>query len=378
MKLLIAGIHTRPAVASAKRLGYYVSAVDYFGDMDLKIIADELRSVVVQKPGKSCGRLSENYSDEKLIALAKDVEADFVILTSTLELHRENVLGNSTKKIKKLKNKAYQLRKLKDIVRIPPTEICKTREEALEIAQNLGFPVVVKPASGAGGRRIVYARTPEEIPEYEEEYILQPFIAGRSFSISIVSTGKRARAITSALQILGFKHCSISGFAYCGSVSPGPAPEQAREMAEAIATRLGLLGWNGIDFIEHRGEVYFMELNPRFQGTLDVVERAYGINIVDAHIKACSGELVPEPKPRRHCVRLSLFAEVRSMVSQNLLGRAMDVPLKGCIIEAGEPFATVIACSNSRASALAKAKQEAAKLRAALTPHPPRFSQDRL
>jgi len=378
LKLLIAGIHTRPAVASAKRLGYYISAVDYFGDMDLRIIADELRSIVVQEPGKSCGRISENYSDEKLIALAEEVEADYTILTSTLELERSNILGNPTKKIKKLKNKAYQLRKLKSIVNIPSTEICKTREEAIEIAKNLGFPVVVKPASGAGGRGIVYARKPEEIPEYEEEYILQPFIAGRSFSISLVSTGRRARAITSALQILGFKHCNISGFTYCGSLSPYPAPEEAFNLAEAVATKLKLIGWNGVDFVEHRGEIYFMEVNPRFQGTLDVVERAYGINIVDAHIKACNGELIPQPKPRRYCVRLTLFAGVRSRVSQNLLGRAMDVPLKGCIIEEGEPFATVVACSGSRALALAKAKDKAANLRKALTPLQPQFSQDKL
>ncbi len=362
MHLLIAGIHTRPAVASARRLGYSVTAVDYFGDVDLKLLADSSRTVVQQKPFKSTGKIEENYSDEALISLADGIESDITILTSTLELKRDNVTGNDPRKIKKLKNKAYQIKKLKDLdIKIPETEFASSREEALEIIEDFGFPAVLKPVSGAGGRAVTLVRRKEEIPEIHEEYLIQRFISGVPLSISVLSTGRESIALSSSLQILGYELSNAKGFTYCGSLVPYKPMPEAEALAEEISLKLGLKGWNGVDFVESGGDLYFMEVNPRFQGTFDAIERAYSVNLVEAHLKACEGELIEKPSPRRYAVRLSLFSAQRSLVQGNLLGITQDVPLKNSIIESGEPFTTVVETGRSRREALERARVKARK-----------------
>jgi predicted ATP-grasp superfamily ATP-dependent carboligase len=46
------------------------------------------------------------------------------------------------------------------------------------------------------------------------------------------------------------------------------------------------------------GEVYVIEINPRFQGTFEASEAALGINMAQAHIMACEGELIEIPYPK--------------------------------------------------------------------------------
>lgn len=350
--MLIVGIHTRPAVVSAKKLGLTVYSVDYFGDVDLKEKADIARSIIKQKPYESMGKIAENYSDERLIELAKNLEADCTILTSTLDLKKKNIIGNKPRKMKKIKDKVYQLEKVRKLgIKIPKSETVKDKKEIEEIAKNLGFPVVLKPIRGDGGREVMLLKGFSDIPEIDGKFIIQEYVKGEPISVSTLSTRDESKALSTSRQILGSALLNQKGFAYCGNIIPYHSNKELFDTAEKISRAFKVLGWNGVDFVA--GEDYvFMEINPRFQGTFDCIEKAYGINLIDAHIKACEGELMHIPDLKNYSVRMTLYAKERSIVTGNLRNISYDVPCRHAIVEEGEPITTVISVAPTQKKAI--------------------------
>ena len=367
MELLIIGIHTRPAVFSAKRLGYRVFSVDYFGDQDLKDVADASLSIVNQRPYRSNGRISDSYSDEKLIALAKRFQADKTILTSALTSAstsisdiKKNVVGTSQKRVKKIKDKEYQLKKVEKLgIRIPKSEFVDSRKEAIEAAGNIGLPCILKPARGGGGKDVRRIGNLNEIErlQIDERYIVQEFVKGRAVSVSTLSTKTESKGISTSTQILGSRFLNQEGFAYCGNIVPWKDDDVLLSIAGEISRKFKVLGWNGIDFVAGRdGDYTFMELNPRFQGTFDCIERVYGINLIDAHIRACEGELTEVSGPAGTAVRLTLYAKERLEIIRDMRRVSYDVPVTHSIIEGGEPITTVVTYGATKKESIRAAK----------------------
>ncbi len=344
--ILLVGIHTRPAVFSAKSLGFYTISVDYFSDIDLKERADVLRSITKQQPYWSTGRIADNYSSDTLEELSRDIAADYVILTSGSNIERK-VLGNRPRHMAKLKDKIYQLKKAKGMgVTIPHFDVVDSFEDALELGESLGFPCLYKPARGAGGRNVVLAKSKDDVPVVGERYIVQEYVEGVPISVSTLSSRKQSVPLSTSEQILGNKLAGAENFLYCGNIVPynGGSKKDLEEIGEIsakLSRAFGVVGWNGIDFVD-TGEAVFIELNPRFQGTFDCVERSYKINLLDAHMRACEGELIEPPEPESTTMRLTLYAKERCIVEEDLRGLTYDVPLPYSIIEKGEPVTTLI------------------------------------
>jgi len=115
-----------------------------------------------------------------------------------------------------------------------------------------------------------------------------------------------------------------------------------------------------ISVISKEGIPYVVEVNPRFQGTLECIERVFGINMVDAHAKACLRGILPQMKQKTvtFCTRLILYAHQR-LIAPNLNGfkQVRDIPLPKVIIEKGEPICSIIVEGASRRAALNEAKK---------------------
>jgi len=60
---------------------------------------------------------------------------------------------------------------------------------------------------------------------------------------------------------------------------------------QEVTRAFGLVGVNGVDFIVRRGVPYAIEVNPRYTAAMELVERAYGLSLFDAHAQACQGVL---------------------------------------------------------------------------------------
>jgi len=396
--LLVIGIDVVPLAASARRVGYQVCAVDYFGDQDLKRLCRESRSIVKQRIGKTCGQLEKDFSPEALLQLAKDlqrrVEVDAVLLSSGLEdspdvLFELNdlipILGNPPNVVKKVRDKMKFFQELEHLgIPHPETAITENLEEARKEAKNIGYPVLVKPSKGFGGAGIRKAKGPEELEQafrdasrLDENILIQEYVSGIAASASLISSVNGAIVLTLNEQLLGMPEMGQrEPFGYCGNVVPLQVNKavvgRCKGMVERVASHFNLVGSNGIDFVISReGVPYVIEVNPRFQGTLECVEKTLDVNIVKAHVEACVQGKLPtlEKSPSAFCVRLILFAPQRSVVPDlSVFKEVRDIPLPRVIIEEGEPVCSIMVDGANRNSSLREARMIAESIRKLLQP----------
>lgn len=380
--IMVIGVNTRPVVKSAKALGLKTIAVDCFGDVDLLECADavfSLRSAESRLQPKSLERPS--LSQLSLEALeAYDVDA--ILLTSGMEhdlefigeLRRKaKIIGNDATRLEVCKNKE-KLFRIADRLGIscPLTRRVRGRDEALAAARDIGYPVVLKPAFGGGGIGIRLARSPEELERFfgrvlsagdNESLYVQQYIRGTDVSTSILSNGDEARCLTVNEQVIGDKRLGVPRpFGYCGNVIPLDEPEFEGRIAEdstAICEEIGLLGSNGVDFVLS-DRPYLMEINPRFQNTIDCVEGLLGINLVEEHIRSCRGELGEYKLPSGYSAKLILYAKEDSRIPD--LGRipdVVDVPQANTIVRKGKPICCVLKFGGDRRRLIADAYRAA-------------------
>jgi predicted ATP-grasp superfamily ATP-dependent carboligase len=385
--LLVVGVDNVAVVSSARRAGYGVYAADYFGDVDLQRVCSEYIAVIKQEKEKSCGRIVSNFKPEAFLEMAKILSKkhriDGVLLSSGLDdyfhiLYELNdlipILGNSPSVIQNVREKPKFFGELKRLkVPYPETVIVKDVLEAKAAAAEIGYPVVVKSIKGFGGANIRLAQNPievekafSEVSAVSENVLVQAFIEGVHTSISLLAAGENVEILSINEQLLGlpsvFQH---EPFGYCGNIVPlHVAPSTFKKcevIAEKIALHFGLKGSNGVDIVISKDRIpYVIEVNPRFQGSLECVEKILRINMVESHINACLYGVLPQVKTTasNFCTRLILYAPKRVLVPNlTVFQEARDIPLAESIIEKGEPLCSVLVEGKSRGSSFRKAEK---------------------
>jgi len=385
--LLVIGIDVVSLAASAKRAGYQVYAVDFFGDQDLKRVCQKSRSIVEQKTGKTCGRLTRDFNPGALLRLTKGLvrksKVDFVLPSSGLDDFPEvlfelnelvPILGNSIDTIKSVRDKTKFFKELKRLqIRHPETAVAENFEEARKKSKDIGYPVVVKPLATVGGASVKRVHDTQGLKRlsrrtyfFHGKVLIQEHVYGRPASVSLISSRRGTIVLTVNEQLLGMRELGQKElYGYCGNVVPLFADRsvisECEAMAEKIALHFGLVGSNGLDLvISEEGSPYIIEVNPRFQGSLECVERVLGMNIVEAHVKACTEGVLPTiiKKPSACCVRLILFASRRSIVPDfSTFVEVRDIPLPGVVVERDEPVCSVVVERADRDSSLREAKK---------------------
>jgi predicted ATP-grasp superfamily ATP-dependent carboligase len=396
--ILVVGFDTVAVAASAKRAGYTVYAANYFGDTDLQRFCSKYTAVIKQAKGKSCGRIASNYKPEAFLEMAKSLSRkyriDGLLLSSGLDdaFHVLQglseivpITGNSPEVIQNVREKRRFFDELKLLeVPHPKTLVVNDVSEAKVAAEEIGYPVVVKPASGFGGASIRLANSAKEIEKVfsdvaivDEDFLVQEFIRGVHASMSILATSKNVEVLSINEQLLGLPLVfQCEQFGYCGNIVPlqvkSATLEKCKDIAEKIALHFCLKGSNGIDMvISKSGTPYVIEVNPRFQGTLECVERVLGINIVEWHVKACMYDMLPQVKsaPSAFCTRLILYAPKRVLVPNlTVFHEARDIPHEGSIVEEGEPLCSILTIGRKRGLSFKKAEKIANNIYSGLVP----------
>jgi len=231
---------------------------------------------------------------------------------------------------------------------------------------------LVKPSKSFGGVGIRKAQGPKELKQafqdaslIAEEVLIQEYIFGLPASVSLISSNNETITLTLNEQLLGVNELGQKEpFGYCGNVLPFVTKRsimnRCENVAERIASHFGLIGSNGLDLvISEEGIPYVVEVNPRFQATLECVERVLGMNMVEAHIKACLQGKLPTiaKKTARFCTRLILFApQCLIMPDLSVFEEVRDIPTSGVIIEKGEPVCSILIGDADRNLSLGKAK----------------------
>jgi acetyl/propionyl-CoA carboxylase alpha subunit/acetyl-CoA carboxylase carboxyltransferase component len=202
-----------------------------------------------------------------------------------------------------------------------------TLEEALEQAQRIGYPLMLKATAGGGGRGIRAVGCDDEL---REAYQRTSEEAARSFGNGTVFlerhvTGARhveVQVIADAhgtAWALGVRDCSIqrrNQKLIEESASPLLSPEQARDLkgsAERLAVAVGYCGACTVEFLYHPAERFFafLEVNTRLQVEHAVTEATTGFDLVKAQLQVAAGGRLGAQRPaeRGHAVEARLNAE---------------------------------------------------------------------
>jgi hypothetical protein len=346
-------------------------AADAFGDLDTRSCAKSYFPLNALQLQAHCDYLKERIREMDGVIVASGFEsADFGFLT---EEEMKKILGNAPGKMKAISNKTWLSARLGNLS-IPHPLTYTGREIAAEEekATHFHYPVVAKPACGGGGTANFFCNSEAELLQWANqlpEFLYQEYIRGKNASVSLIATKKEAIAVSVNEQLIGLDSLCASGpFVYCGNISPFVTPFSARmcEIAEFLADELGLIGSNGVDFVCTDDGPFVIEVNPRFQGSLDTVELSTGLNLVDAHVKAVKGDLPERVGAIRYAAKAITFAKRDGIVIEDFEREQgiVDIPGKGRILKPGEPIATGIGIGDTRERAFAEAMKRVARIQA--------------
>jgi uncharacterized protein len=356
-RVIIAGVTTRALATSAARSGWQVTALDGFGDQDLRALAVD---VVVVRTG------AQGYTPE----LLKTMRSEYAAYTSNLENYPESVallesgrklLGNPPEVLRQARDPMGLMRMFRRQGFITPLTRAATAPKG---NQADGWLLKPRRSGGGHGTRLWRRRKPVSRSHY-----LQQRIEGIPGSVLFVADGSRALVLGLSRQLVGERGLGARGFRYCGSLfSTGPAyplfpwhprvEETAGALADAATAELKLVGLNGIDFIARLGVPYPIELNPRYSASMELVERAHGVKLFELHASACEAKLpgrVARASSAAGVVGKAVVFARRSVTIGDtqawLLGGSIaDVPHAGEHIRRGHPICTVFAEGSSVAA----------------------------
>jgi hypothetical protein len=350
MRILVIGINIRHIACSASRAGHEVFAVDCYMDLDL------------EKCAKETARLSRERAEESISEFIEKFQPQAVVLGPGLEEARVKgvpVLNNPPEKTSMVSDKLWMARWLEK----SGFPFIKTQAFADDLC--LPLPFLVKPRKGAGGVGCRRVEGPSDLL-WEEGLIAQELISGRAASVSVIGNGHGARALAVNEQLIGESWTGARGFRYSGNITPLTPPQcEIAGMAEEIIARLGLVGSNGVDFLITDSGPVVVEVNSRFQGSLDTVEMATGQNVFRAHLQSFQGRLPERAAARCFAGRAIIYASCDLEVKSDLLRTwTTDVPQIRSRIARDDPILSILASGSNRDLVLAQLKERAAALNA--------------
>jgi len=264
------------------------SAAQSYLNVPSILAACEITGADAVHPGY--GFLSENARFARILAEHK-------IAFIGPSAHHIEIMGDKIE----AKNTALEL----GIPCVPGSEGAVTsREEARKVAEDIGFPVLIKAASGGGGRGMKVAKTAAELDHaysnaraeakaafgddavYIEKYLDRP----RHIEVQVLGDGQG-----DAIH-LGTRDCSLQRRhqkVWEEAVAPTVPIEQQREIGEICAAAMRKMKYSGagtVEFLYENGEFFFIEMNTRLQVEHPVTERVTGLDIVYEQISVASGE----------------------------------------------------------------------------------------
>lgn len=199
-------------------------------------------------------------------------------------------------------------------------------------ARELGYPLVIKPARGAGCEGVSLARDARELRHAiaiarqtggRGRLVLQRYVRGVAASVALLADGRRAVALATNAQWIqrgrGPQRAGRAGvlsrpFSYRGGTTPldhplaGRAGEEAVRACEAIP---GLRGYVGVDLVLTKSEAVVIEVNPRLTTGYLGVRSAIEGNVAAMAIAACAGTL-PEACSARRYIRFTASGRITS------------------------------------------------------------------
>jgi len=371
---LIAGASVRAFAESATAAGITVTAVDAYGDLDLRACA---ASVVV--PVVASSRAGASAATAAAVVAARSLDVDAVAYTSGFENHPRAVAALADRRTL-LGNPPAVL----DAVRDPFALARALAGRAPAVRASAPPPGDVrrwlrKPRASGGGHGITPWHPGTRVPR---STILQQRIPGTPGSIVFAADGESIWALGLTRQLIGDPAFGAHGFRYCGTLlldatALPTLTAQAIALAADITRAFGLLGVNGVDFVAHDRRAVPIEVNPRYTAAMELVERAHATSIAAVHAATARRQRPVGDAPIGHRARRVVGKAIvyaRRAVTAGDTTRWLDdetvrdIPIPGTRIDRGRPICTVFAEARDAGTCHARLVARAARIYAALAP----------
>ena len=179
-----------------------------------------------------------------------------------------------------------------------------TTEEAVEVAEKLGYPVLLRPSYVLGGQNMIIAHSEKDVVEYmgiitrtmiENPVLIDKYMMGKEVEVDAICDGKD-------FLIPGImEHIERAGVHSGDSISVYPAQTLSPKIVDTIieytkklAFELKVIGLVNIQYVVYNDEVYVIEVNPRSSRTVPYISKVTGIPMVDIATKIMLGSTLKE------------------------------------------------------------------------------------
>ncbi|HEY6095486.1 MAG TPA: carbamoyl-phosphate synthase large subunit [Gallionellaceae bacterium] len=313
----------------------------YFEPLTLE---DVLEIVAVEKPAG----VIVQYGGQTPLKLARGLEKNGV-----------PIIGTTPDMIDCAEDRARFQQMLQQLnLKQPPNRTASTPEQAVQAAQEIGYPMVMRPSNVLGGRAMEIVHSQADLERYMREAVesakiypeRMPILLDRFLNDAIevdvdaVSDGKVVliggimQHIEEAGVHSGDSACSLPPF----SLSPAMQDELRRQTV-AMAKSLNVVGLMNVQFAIQGETVYVLEVNPRASRTVPFVSKATGVPLAKVAARCMVGKSLAEQGvteeviPPYYSVKEAVFPFIKFPGVDTILGPEMKST--GEVMGVGETFA---------------------------------------
>jgi carbamoyl-phosphate synthase large subunit len=235
-------------------------------------------------------------------------------LARALEANGVPIIGTSPDMIDAAEDRERFQKVLHDLgLRQPPNRTARTPGEAMTLAGEIGYPLVVRPSYVLGGRAMEIVHEPADLERYMREAVKvsndSPVLLDRFLNDAIevdvdcVSDGSEViiggimQHIEQAGVHSGDSACSLPPYSL-----PAAIQDEIRRQTIAMARALKVIGLMNVQFAVQRDVIYVLEVNPRASRTVPFVSKATGSSLASIAARAMAGISLAEQGYRKEVV----------------------------------------------------------------------------
>lgn len=291
-------------------------------------------------------------------------------LVKRLEAAGVPVIGTSPDAIDRAEDRERFQRLIQKLcLKQPPNRTVRSVREALEQADQLQFPLVVRPSYVLGGRAMEIVYNDEELNRYlhtavkvsnEAPVLLDCFLdAAIEIDVDLVCDGQQVvvGAIMQHIEQAGV-HSGDSACSLPPYNLPATVQDAIRDQVSKLAVELGVVGLMNTQLAYQDGEIYIIEVNPRASRTVPFVSKCIGVSLAKVAARCMTGVTLKaqgfdkEIVPPTFAVKEAVFPFNKFPGVDPILGPEMKST--GEVMGVGETFAEAFAKSQIAAGEVIK------------------------
>ncbi len=329
----------------------------YFEPLTLE---DVLELVDLEKPKG----VIVQYGGQTPLKLARDLEAAGA-----------PIIGTSPDSIDLAEDRERFQQLIQDLgLKQPPNRTAREPEQAVKLAEEIGYPLVVRPSYVLGGRAMEIVYNEKELRRYMTEAVQvsndSPVLLDRflddavEVDVDVICDGKDVliggimQHIEQAGVHSGDSACSLPPYSISAELQ-----DEMREQAAKMARALNVIGLMNTQFAIQKDVVYVLEVNPRASRTVPYVSKATGVALAKVAARCMAGRslaqqnLSKEVVPDYFCVKEAVFPFNKFPGIDPLLGPEMKST--GEVMGVGRSFGEAFAKSQIAAGVILPSKGRA-------------------